>query len=200
MNKQEFLTALRNGLSGLPQEDINERIGFYSEMIDDRMEEGLPEEEAVAGIGPVDRTVSQIISDIPLTRLVKEKIRPKRSLRAWEIVLIVLGFPLWFPLLAAAGAVVLSLYVVLWALILTLWAVFAAFAACAAGGIALAVVWIVRGSVVPGIAMIGLGLFSAGIAIFLFFGCVGATKGTARLTKKILLGIKTLFIRKESAK
>ena len=200
MNKAEFLAALESGLAGLPQDEIDERLAFYGEMIDDRMEEGLPEEEAVAGIGPVDRTVSQIISDIPLTRLVKEKIRPKRSLRAWEIVLIVLGFPLWFPLLAAAGAVVLSLYVVLWALILTLWAVFAAFAACAAGGIALAVVWIVRGSVVPGIAMIGLGLFSAGIAIFLFFGCVGATKGTARLTKKILLGIKTLFIRKESAK
>ena len=200
MNKEQFLEELRRKLAGLPQSDLDERLQFYGEMIDDRMEEGLPEEEAVAGIGPVDRTVSQIISDIPLTRLVKEKIRPKRSLRAWEIVLIVLGFPLWFPLLAAAGAVVLSLYVVLWALILTLWAVFAAFAACAAGGIALAVVWIVRGSVVPGIAMIGLGLFSAGIAIFLFFGCVGATKGTARLTKKILLGIKTLFIRKESAK
>ena len=29
---------------------------------------------------------------------------PLPSLKAWEIVLIILGFPLWFPLLAAAGA------------------------------------------------------------------------------------------------
>lgn len=47
MNKQEFLVKLRKGLSGLPKEDIEERLTFYSEMIDDRMEEGLSEEEAV---------------------------------------------------------------------------------------------------------------------------------------------------------
>ncbi len=43
MNKQAFLTQLRKGLSGLPQEDIEERLAFYSEMIDDRIEEGLSE-------------------------------------------------------------------------------------------------------------------------------------------------------------
>ena len=48
MNKQEFLDELRKGLCGLPSEDIEERINFYSEMIDDRMEEGLTEEESVA--------------------------------------------------------------------------------------------------------------------------------------------------------
>ena len=47
MNKQEFLSLLRRELSGLPQGDIEERVGFYAEMIDDRMEEGLTEEEAV---------------------------------------------------------------------------------------------------------------------------------------------------------
>ena len=44
MNKQEFLAGLRKGLSGLPQEDIEERLLFYSEMIDDRIEEGMEEE------------------------------------------------------------------------------------------------------------------------------------------------------------
>ena len=48
MGKQEFLAQLRKGLQGLPQEDIEERLTFYSEMIDDRMEEGLSEEEAVS--------------------------------------------------------------------------------------------------------------------------------------------------------
>ena len=77
MSKQEFLAALRNGLAGLPQEDIEERIGFYSEMIDDRMEEGLSEEEAVAQIGPVEDVIEQIIGDTPFTRIVKEKVMPK---------------------------------------------------------------------------------------------------------------------------
>ena len=34
MNKDQFLEELRKKLSGLPQEDIDERVAFYSEMID----------------------------------------------------------------------------------------------------------------------------------------------------------------------
>ncbi|MBR5538496.1 MAG: hypothetical protein IKU61_01205 [Clostridia bacterium] len=49
MNKQEFLEELRKGLSGLPKEDVRERLNFYGEIIDDRIEEGLTEEEAVFG-------------------------------------------------------------------------------------------------------------------------------------------------------
>ena len=44
MNKQEFLAELRKGLSGLPQDDIEERLIFYDEMLEDRIEEGLSEE------------------------------------------------------------------------------------------------------------------------------------------------------------
>ena len=53
MLKQEFLAQLRDALCGLPQCDIDERLTFYSEIIDDRMEEGLLEEEAVAAVGSV---------------------------------------------------------------------------------------------------------------------------------------------------
>lgn len=37
MNKQEFLSSLRKQLPNLPRQDVNERIAFYSEMIDDRI-------------------------------------------------------------------------------------------------------------------------------------------------------------------
>ena len=63
MTKREFLSRLNEGLSGLPQEDAAGRLAFYSEMIDDRIEDGLSEEEAVAGIGPVEKIVAQIIED-----------------------------------------------------------------------------------------------------------------------------------------
>ena len=103
MDKQTFLTRLRNGLSGLPQEDVEERLTFYSEMIDDRMEEGCTEAEAVAEIGPVEEVLAQIVADIPLTKLVKKKMKPKHTLKAWEIVLLVLGSPLWLSLLVSAA-------------------------------------------------------------------------------------------------
>ena len=96
MNKQEFLEQLRKGLSGLPQNDIEEGLTFYSEMIDDRMDEGLSEEEAVSAIGSVDEIVKQVVADIPLAKIAKESIKPKRRLSAGEIVLLALGSPIWF--------------------------------------------------------------------------------------------------------
>ena len=63
MNKEEFLNALRSALAGLPQEDIEERLAFYSESIDDRVEDGLTEEEAVEAIGTVAEVRDQIMAE-----------------------------------------------------------------------------------------------------------------------------------------
>ena len=197
MTKQEFLLALREKLSGLPKQDIEDSIDFYSEIIDDRIEEGCSEEDAVSDIGSVEKISSQIIADIPLSKLAKERINPKRRLRAWEIVLLALGSPIWLSLAIAAAAVILSLYVVLWSLIVSVWAVFAALAICALGGVAVGVIFAVVGNAFAGIAVIGAGLVCAGVAIFMFFGCKAATKGTVVLTKKIALGTKKCFVKKE---
>ena len=200
MYKQEFLAALRQGLNGLPQDDVEERVAFYAEMIDDRMEEGLSEEAAVAEIGPIDAIVSQTLSDIPITKLVREKVRPKRQYHAWEIVLIVLGFPLWFPLLVTVFAVILTAYVVIWAIILSLWAAVASIAVTAIACIAAGVIVLFGGSTPMGLLAIAAGLVLAGLTIFLFFAMKAVTVGAVWLTKKIALGIKSLFVRKENAK
>lgn len=86
---------------------MEERLMFYSGLLDDQMEEGLSEEEAVAAAGPVEEIVRQTISDTPLTKIVKERIRPKRRLHAGELVLLVLGAPIRLPLGFAAIAVFL---------------------------------------------------------------------------------------------
>ncbi len=198
MNKQEFLTQLRKGLSGLPQEDIEERLTFYSEMIDDYIEEGLSESEAVSEIGSVNYVVTQILEDTPLTKLVKEKVKPNRVLRAWEIVLLVLGSPIWLSLLIAAFSIILAVYIVIWSVAVTLWSIGASFAACSLGGIISAVVFAFQGNGLTGLAVLSAGIFCAGLSIFLFFGCKAATKGILLLTKKMALGIKTLFVGKEA--
>lgn len=200
MNKAEFLSELRDALSGIPQSDAEERVSFYGEMIDDRMEEGLTEEEAVAGLGSVGEIVSQIAAETPITKLVREKIMPKRRLRGWEIALIVLGFPVWFPLLAAFCAVVLSLYVVVWALIVSLWAVEISLWAGALCALGASVVYFFSGYALSGIAALGGGLFIAGLSVFAFFGCVAASRGIVRLTGKTAVKIKSKMIRKEKTK
>lgn len=197
MNKQEFLAKLRSGLSGLPQYDIDERVSFYSEMIDDRMEEGLSELDAVGAIGSVDTIVQQIIGDTLITRQSKEKAKSKKRLKAWEIILLVLGSPVWASLLIAAFAVIISLYISLWAVIISLWAVFASFIACSPSGIIAGIIFAFVGNVLSGIAVIGAGIVFAGLSVFTFYGCKAATKGTLLLTKKISLGIKSCFVKKE---
>lgn len=196
MTKLEFILALNEKLSGLPGDDVRERINFYSEMIEDRVEEGISEEDAVAAVGSVDEITTQIKAE--LSPVCEEKAKPKkRRIGAVEIVLLVLGFPLWFPLLIGAAAVVFSIYVSLWTVIVSLWAVFGAlvggaFSALFAGGV------FTFGSTLVGIAMIGAGLVLAGLSILLFFVCRAATVGTAWLTKKTALCITRLFIKKEA--
>ena len=82
MTKMVFLLRLQAQLQGLPPQEVEERLHFYGEMIDDRMEEGVSEEEAVAAVGSVEEIVQQILADTPLTALIKEKVRPKRRLTA----------------------------------------------------------------------------------------------------------------------
>lgn len=200
MTKNEFLAELRSKLSGVPEKDAEDRLGFYSEIIDDRMEEGISEEEAVRGIGSIDEIAAGITAEISQARNKDQKRESKRKLKAWEIVLLAAGSPVWLPLAIAAVAVTFSLYAVLWALVISLWAVFVAFTATAGGSIVIFVVQIIYGNALAGVAILGAGLILAGSSIFLFFGCKNSTKGTAVLAKKIALGIKKIFVKKEAAK
>lgn len=200
MDKREFLARLEAGLRGLPPEDLAEHLSFYEEMIEDRMEDGLTEAEAVAGIGPVEDIVQQIVAETPLRKIVRERMRPERKMRGWEIVLLALGSPIWLSLLISAFAVLLSVYVVIWSVIVSLWAVDLALLVSSAAGVLAGVVLICKGSVLTGLAAIGAGLMCLGLSIFLFYGCLAATKGAVMLTKKIALWIKSLFLRKEAAK
>ena len=196
MKKREFLAALAGALSALPQEEREERLSFYGEMIDDRIEEGLSEEEAVADIGSVDAAAADILGERAPVAAVKED-KPKR--KTWQTVLLILGAPVWAPLLIAAAAVVLAGFVVLWALIAALWAVFASLAAGGVGGIAFGITYAAVGDRAGGLGTLAAGLIQAGLAIFLFFACKAATTGAARLTKKFALWLKARFTKKEEA-
>ena len=199
MDKQEFLESLRKGLSGLPQEDIEERLSFYSEMIDDRMEEGISEEEAVSAVGAVGELVTQTVADIPFAKLAKERIRPKRRLKAVEILLLVLGSPLWLTLGIAAVAVIFSLYGSLWAVNISLWAVFCSLVGCVVGCLLAGGVFTAGANNASAVAMLAAGLICSGLAIFMFYGAKAAAKGTVELTWKMAIRIKNGFIRKEAA-
>lgn len=199
MTKTAFLDELKKGLSGLLEEDIIRSIEFYSEMIDDRIEDGKNEEEAVADMGSLKDVISRILSETPMSRLIKEKVRPKRKIQAWEIVLLALGSPIWISIIVALFSVVAAVYVSIWSVEVALWSIFAALAGGALGGIGAGVIFICTGNLLPGIAMIGASFACSGFSIFMFFGCVESTKRMTILTKNIVLLIKKCFVKKEVA-
>lgn len=199
MNKTEFILELKNKLTHIPGDELDERLTFYIEMIDDRMEDGLSEEEAVLAIGSIDDIAAQIIADIPLSTIVKESIKSKRRLSVGEIVLLVLGSPIWVSLGIAAFAVILSFYISLWAVIISLWSVFVSLVACSIGGVLACAIITICGNVATGVAMLAGGIVCAGLSIFMFYVCKAATNGVLILTKNIAIWTKNCIIKKEEA-
>lgn len=183
MMKHEFLASLQKKLSPLPRSEVEEQLRFYSEMIEDRMEEGMAEEEAVAAVGSVDEIVAQIAAERQI-QIPKEE-KPKKQRKGWQVALLILGSPVWVPLLIAAFAVGLSLYVSLWSVIISLWAAFGSMVVCGVAGLVAGIGMALGGDPMSGLAVAGAGTVCLGLAIFLFFGCKALTDATVRLTAKL---------------
>ena len=73
MTKAQFLSELRQRLSDLPYADQKRSLDYYSEMIDDRVEDGLSEEDAVKRIGSPAAAATQIMQDMPITTLARAR-------------------------------------------------------------------------------------------------------------------------------
>ena len=192
MDKFDFITALRAKLWSIPEEDRQRSVDYYSEMIDDRIEDGLSEEAAVAAIGDLDEIVKNILAETPVAEPAKQAVKQKRKLSWWEIVLLVLGFPVWGSLLIAAAAVVFSVWIGLWSVVISLYATAVALGASAIGCILGSFFMI--GSMGEAMVAWGAALLCAGLAILLFMLGNLAAKGMVALTKLTWNGI---FHRKE---
>ncbi|MBQ9783639.1 MAG: DUF1700 domain-containing protein [Clostridia bacterium] len=199
MTRNEFLSALAQKLYGVPEKDKESSLEYYGEMINDRIEEGMTEEEAVAALGSPEEIATQILRELPLPKLVQARVKPRRALRAWEIVLLILGAPVWLPLLLAAAVVILAIYVVLWSLVVSLAAVNVSVAAVSLVGFTGAVAFLAEGGLADRLVMLGMGLVGAGLSILLFFGVRYAAQGVIWLGKKIWQGLKFCLIRREAA-
>ena len=178
MKKREFLAVLQRSLYNLPQNELNEQLNFYSEMIDDRMEEGLSEEEAVSKIGSVSDILSQIGNEKNISSAVSEK-EAKKKLSAGMITLLILGSPVWAALListaavfvsvvislvAAIFAVAVSLCAALWSVWIVICAVEVSFTAVVVSSPFLIFIYLVKGIWSGAAFVFGACLFLAGDA------------------------------------
>ena len=160
MTKKVFIDEVRAKLKGLSEDEISKALEFYEEAIDDRMEEGLTEDQAVAAVGTPEEVADQILMDMPLGKLVKAKSKPDRKYKVWEIVLIILGFPIWFPLLLTAAILALTLMLVVAILVITFFIVVAVTFAC--------IPLLFTGGSSSLLLQFGLGLICMGLAVVMF--------------------------------
>jgi uncharacterized membrane protein len=143
--------------------------------------------------------VKQILSETPrppqVVKPEQKQIPVQDNTKIWMIVLLVLGSPLWIPLVVSAVSVVFSVYVSLWSVVISLYAVFIALAASAVGCIVGSFFMIGN----PGTGMVawGAALVCAGLAILLFMLSNLAAKSLVKLTKWGWKSLKRIFRRKE---
>ena len=166
MDKNTFLSQLQKRLRGLPEQERQQTLEYYREMIEDRLEEGLSEEDAVADIGTVEEIAQPLLPKMP-----------RRKMKSWEIVLLILGVPVWFPLLVAVAAVIISLVV-------SIYAVDASLAACFFGGLLCSLLYAFQCNWAGAVFLFGCALTCGGLAILGFWGSNYLMKISIKALKK----------------
>ena len=186
MKKQEFLNELAAALHNLPREERYRTLSYYDELIDDRIEDGQNEEEAVSGLGDPESVAREIMGE-------EEEETPVSTgtgRRVWVIVLLVLGFPLWGSLLLTGLCLLLTLYILLFVPVIVLVGLALGFLAAALLGMVgtpflVLDVGILSGGLPAGLFQLGMAVALLGLSVLSAVGLYYTTKGIVRVSKWI---------------
>lgn len=189
MGREEFLAELRRALSYLPPGEIEKSVSFYAECIDDRMEDGMTEEEAVAALGDFDEIIREIEAALPLSTIVRQRVQG-RERSVWWVILAIIGFPVWLPLLLTAVILVVVVYLTIWIIIISLFIALLSLVIYGIGWLVYAVAKFALIQIFAGIMSIGIAAVSFGVAIVLEEPVKKLTKLLARLTGRFWRGLK----------
>lgn len=63
MTKETYFQMLRRRLKKLPDDDREKILAFYQEIVEDKIESGIPEEQALADLGDVQQLAQKILSE-----------------------------------------------------------------------------------------------------------------------------------------
>ena len=166
MKKTEFLSSLRQKLSILPQRDVEKILEYYSEMIDDYIESGYSQEAAVAKMGGVNNVAAQILANAQNPTYEAPYVQKQKKGRAM-ILLLILAFPVWFPLLVAAFSILLSLAIVIATLAMVVpWSLVVSFGASAVGLLIVTPFVLAGEGIAAAVLVLGTTLILAALCIF----------------------------------
>lgn len=179
MKKKDFLERLQAAIHDLAPAEQKVSLDYYNEMIDERIEAGMPEEAAVAEMGSPE----QIAAEIRQNTLPVEMVPQKQKPGVWTIILLILGSPIWLSLLIALCAVVLSVYIALWSVMLSLWSVVLAML-CTSLGCFWVTATDLSSSPMNALLYFGTGAVAIGIGLLMMLGCKSLTLLCAEISAK----------------
>ena len=106
MDKKSFLEDLRKKLSFLPKDELEKTLAYYSEMISDRIDAGMTEEEAVKAVGSIDEIADSVRTEGNYTSTVTNQDNKRTFVNVMLIVgLVALYFTLvWDVILSVCFA------------------------------------------------------------------------------------------------
>ena len=199
MSRDAFIGELRHRMAGLPQQTVERTVEYYGELIADSVEDGLTEEEAVSRLGSLEEIVAGVVKDTPLAQIVQTRVQEgkKKGISGWVILLLVLGAPVWLPVLIAVLAVLFALFIALWAVVIALWAVVAAVILTGLAAMVAGVVELCRLHLPQGLVLLGGGLVCLGLCALLFLLMKLITVGTVKLCRWLWVSVKSLFVGKK---
>ncbi len=192
MTKAEYLARLRECLALMPAEEREAQLAYYEELFDDMLEDGMSEAEVSEHLGAPETVAEELLAEIPMTTLVKNRVKAEGKPSPLTIVLLVLGAPLWLPLLISFFAVLLALLISFWAVGVSLGVVLPAV------GLSLAAVGVgalIRLFSLPLLTALGSFLVGLGLLILgaLLMGLI--VRGLARLCRAVWRGCKKLLVK-----
>ena len=192
MTRAEYLARLCECLALMPAEEREAQLAYYEELFDDMLEDGMSEAEVCERLGAPEDVAAELLAEIPMTTLVKSRVKAGGKPSELTIALLVLGAPLWLPLLIAFFAVLLSLLISLWAVGVSLGVVLPAV------GLSLAAVGVgalIRLFSLP--LLMALGSFLSGLGLLilgaLLMGLI--IRGLAKLCRAVWRGCKKLLLK-----
>ncbi len=209
LGKNIFKLRKKNGLS---QEQLGDKLNVTRQTISNwEIGETSPNSEQLKKLSKeLKVSIDELLDNVYSTDLRKEESISKettskeykqeetqKKLNIWQIVLLILGSPLWFSLLIAVISIIASMYLVLWAIMISFWAVFASIISVALSMILAGIAFAFTNIKLTGLVMISIGIFCTGLSILLFFACKSVTKVILSLTKESIKWTKNRFLKRE---
>ncbi|ODU57978.1 MAG: hypothetical protein ABT01_01185 [Clostridium sp. SCN 57-10] len=196
MNRQDFLTRLAAALASLTDGEVHKILVYYDEIISDRMEDGMTEQEAVESFGSVSALAQRILAETPLAQRVAAKAQTKN--KGVLILLLAVTSPVWLPLLLAVGGVLLGLLGALFGIAVSLVAVFVSFAVASVACFIAGMARFATLGVASGLFAMGAGLILAALTVFGWFLMVGGVRALRAAARALYRRAALLFRRKEA--